>query len=114
VTLSASAVVEFVVAPRSQISAVEVDLDKVRVIARDQSGREWSARMTGPSTATFDALPVGAYTLHFDLSALSEPLVPRGPVPALVVDGKDVRSVKITLDPRPIRMWTPPASKPTP
>jgi len=107
VTLSASAVIELVVAPRSEISAVEVDLDKTRVIARDQAGREWSARMTGPSTATFDALPVGTYTLEFDLSGLSEPLAVRGPVPALVVDGKDPRSLKITLDPRPIRMWTP-------
>lgn len=107
VILSASAVIEFVVAPRSQISAVEVDLDKTRVIARDQAGREWSARMTGPSTATFDALPVGTYTLEFDLSGLSEPLVARGPVPALVVDGKESRSVKIILDPRPIRMWIP-------
>ena len=63
--------------------------------------------MTGPSTATFDALPVGTYALEFDLSALSEPLVPRGPVAPLVVDGKDARSITITLDPRPIRMWTP-------
>ena len=107
VTLSASATIEFVVAPRSDISAVEVVLEKARVLARDPSGREWSARMTGPSTATFDALPVGTYTLSFDLSGLSEPLVPRGPVAALVVDGKDSRSVRITLDPRPIRMWTP-------
>jgi len=107
VTLSASALIEFVVAARSIVSAVEVDLVNVRVIARDQAGREWSARMTGPSTATFDALPLGTYTLDFDLSGLSEPLVPRGPVASLVIDGKDPRSVKITLDPRPIRIWTP-------
>lgn len=111
VALSVSALIEFVVAPRSNITSVEVDLDKLRVIARDQAGREWSARMTGPSTATFDALPLGVYTLQFDLSGLSEPLVPRGPVPPLVVDGKDVRSVRITLDPRPIRMWTPPSPR---
>ena len=107
VSLSRSAEVEFVVAPRSGISAVEVDLQKALVIARDAAGREWSARMTGPATATFDALPVGAYTLEFDLSQLTEPLVPRGEIPPLVVDGKESRSVTITLDPRPIRMWTP-------
>lgn len=107
VSLSTSAEVEFVVAPRSGIAAVDVDLQKAHVIARDAAGREWTARMTGPSTATFDALPVGIYTLEFDLSELTEPLVPRGLIPTLVVDGKESRSLTITLDPRPIRMWTP-------
>ncbi|HEU4748864.1 MAG TPA: hypothetical protein VFS56_10215, partial [Gemmatimonadaceae bacterium] len=107
VTLSTAAVIEFVVAPRSDIAAIDVDLAQARVIARDAAGREWSARMTGPTTATFDALPVGEYTLDFDLSDLTEPLVPRGPIPVLVVDGNGLRSVRITLDPRPIRMWTP-------
>jgi hypothetical protein len=107
VSLSTSAKVEFVVAPRSGIAVVEVDLQKALVIARDAAGREWSARMTGPATATFDALPVGTYTLDFDLSQLTEPLVPRGEVPLLVVDGKVSTSFTITLDPRPIRIWTP-------
>jgi hypothetical protein len=105
VSLSTSAVVEFVVAPRSGISAVHVDLSKAHIVARDSDGREWSARMTGPTTATFEALPVGSYTLQFDLSELSEPLVPRGTVPPLVVSGKESRSITVTLDPRPIRMW---------
>ena len=61
--------------------------------------------MTGPTTATFESLPVGTYTLEFDLSELSEPLVPRAPIPLLVVSGKDSKSITITLDPRPIRMW---------
>jgi len=107
VSLSTSAEIEFIVAPRSGISAVEVDLQKTRVIARDAAGREWSARMTGPSTATFDALPVGEYKLELDLSELTEPLVPRGQIPALVVDENAAASITITLDPRPIRMWTP-------
>ena len=114
VSLSTSAQVELVVAPRSGISAVEVDLTKAIVIARDASGREWSARMTGPSTATFDALPVGVYTLDFDLTQLSEPLAPRGEVPPLVVDGKESGLLTITLDPRPIRMWTPSQRSTTP
>ena len=105
VTLSTSAEVELTVAPRSGISAVQVDLSKAHVIARDSAGREWGARMTGPTTATFESLPVGTYTLVFDLSELSEPLVPRSPVPLLVVSGKDSRSIAVTLDPRPIRMW---------
>ena len=105
VTLSTSAVVELVVAPRSGISDVQVDLTKAHVLARDSAGREWGAKMTGPTTATFESLPVGTYTLEFDLSELSEPLVPRAPIPLLVVSGKDSKSITITLDPRPIRMW---------
>ena len=108
VTLSTSAEIELVVAPRSGISAVQVDLSKAHVIARDGAGREWAAVMTGPSTATFQALPVGTYELDFDLSELTEPLVPRGPIPPLVVTDKESKSITVTLDPRPIRMWTPP------
>jgi hypothetical protein len=105
VSLSTTAEVELVVAPRSGISAVQVDLSKAHVLARDNAGREWAAIMTGPTTATFQSLPVGTYTLEFDLSELSEPLVPRAPVATLVVNGKDSKSIIVTLDPRPIRMW---------
>jgi hypothetical protein len=108
VALSTSAEIELTVAPRSGISAVQVDLSRAHVIARDSAGREWAALMTGPTTATFQSLPVGTYTLEFDLSELTEPLVPRAPVPLLMVTGKDSKSITITLDPRPIRMWTPP------
>ena len=111
VTLSTAAEIELVVAPRSGISAVQVDLSKAHVIARDSAGREWAALMTGPTTATFQALPIGTYKLDFDLTELSEPLVPRGPVPFLIISGKDSKSITITLDPRPIRMWTPPSKK---
>jgi hypothetical protein len=105
VTLSTSAEVELLVAPRSGIAPVQVDLSKARVIARDSAGREWIAAMTGPTTATFQSLPVGTYKLDFDLSDLSEPLVPRAPIPPLLIAGKESRSITITLDPRPIRMW---------
>jgi hypothetical protein len=101
--------VELVVAPRSGISAVQVDLSKAHVLARDSAGGEWAAMMTGPTTATFQSLPVGTYKLDFDLSELSEPLVPRGPLPQLIVTGKDSKSITITLDPRPIRMWSAPS-----
>ncbi|HEY3745730.1 MAG TPA: NEW3 domain-containing protein [Gemmatimonadaceae bacterium] len=111
VSLSTSAEVELVVASRSGISDVVIDLAKARVLARDSVGREWVARMTGPTTATFEALPVGTYTLEFDLSDLTEPLVPRAPVSVLRVTGKDSKSITVTLDPRPIRMWNGSAPK---
>jgi hypothetical protein len=110
VSLSTSAVVELVVAARSGISDVQVDLGKAHVLARDSSGREWAAKMTGPTTATFESLPVGTYALDFDLSELSEPLVPRNPLPLLIVSGRESRSVTVILDPRPIRMWNGPGS----
>jgi hypothetical protein len=110
VSLSTSAIVELVVAASSGIGVV-VDLSKAQVIARDSAGREWAAKMSGPTTATFEGLPVGVYTLEFDLSELSEPLVPRAPLPPLVVSGKESASVTVTLDPRPIRMWTPPGTQ---
>ncbi|HEY6089050.1 MAG TPA: NEW3 domain-containing protein [Gemmatimonadaceae bacterium] len=110
VSLSTVAEVELVVAARSGISAVEVDLSKAHVLARDRAGREWAAIMTGPTTATFQSLPVGTYTLQFDLSELSEPLVPRAPVATLVVTGKDSKSITVTLDPRPIKMWKGPST----
>lgn len=114
ISLTASAQVNLVLAPRSGIAEVELDLGKAQVIARDSTGREWTARMNGSATAIFDALPAGTYTLVFELSELSEPLVPRSPVPLLVVTGREARSVTVTLDPRPIRMWQPPAATGTP
>ena len=105
VTLSASAIVELIVAARSGISEVKVDLSKAHIIARDTAGREWAAKMTGPTTATFEALPIGTYSVEFDLSDVSEPLVARSPVSKLVVSGKESKSISVTLDPRPIRMW---------
>jgi hypothetical protein len=111
VTLTTTALVELVVAPRSGFADVEVELSKAHVIARDSAGKEWQARMTGPSTATFESLPVGSYALEFDLTDLTEPLVPRAPLPRLIVDGKQSRSLTVTLDPRPVRMWNGSGSK---
>ncbi len=105
VTQSSSAQIELVVAPRSGVVSAKVDLSKAHVIARDGSGREWQALMNGPTTATFPSLPAGTYTLELDLSELSEPLVVRGPPPLLVITGTEQKSVSITLDPRPIRIW---------
>jgi hypothetical protein len=105
VTLSSSVEIELVVAPRSGMVSVHVDLSKAHITARDAAGREWHALMTGPATATFQSLPAGTYGLELDLSELSEPLVVRGPIPLLTITGTDPKSVSITLDPRPIRIW---------
>jgi hypothetical protein len=102
---SLSAEVRFIVAPRSSIEAVEVDLSGIKAIARDASGREWVARITGPGVASFEALPPGTYTLELDLSKVAEPLVPRLPLPSLHVTALEASVVTIVLDPRPLRIW---------
>jgi hypothetical protein len=100
-----SAEIRFVVAARSGIAGIDVDLSRTRVIARDASGRDWSARMSGPFTASFDGLPVGKYTLEFDFSGLEEPLVPRAPVALLSIVAGEHPIIPIVLDPRPMRIW---------
>ena len=102
---SLNAEIRFFVAPRSSIAPVEVDLSGLHAIARDASGREWLARMTGASVATFDALPPGIYTLELDLSGVAEPLVPRVPLPVLRVTPFEPSFVTVVLDPRPLRIW---------
>jgi hypothetical protein len=109
---SLTAEIHFFVAPRSAIEAVEVDLSGMRAIARDAAGREWVARMTGPSVASFDGLPPGSYTLELDLSAIGEPLVPRIPLPILRVTPFEPSLVTVVLDPRPLRIWRAEPAKP--
>ncbi len=102
---SLNAEIRFFVAARSDLEAIDVDLSGIRAVARDSAGREWVARMTGATVASFDALPPGTYTLELDLSGLSEPLVPRVPLPVLHVTPFEPSYVTVVLDPRPLRMW---------
>ena len=102
---SLRAEIRFVIAPRSGIQVVDVDLSGIRVIARDSAGREWMARMTGPRVASFDAIPPGTYELEIDFSGLSEPLVPRTVLPPLRVTPLEPSVITVVLDPRPLRMW---------
>lgn len=97
--------IRFVVAPRSSIDVIDVDLSGMRAVARDASGRQWVARMTGPTVASFEALPPGTYTLELDVTDVAEPLVPRLPLPLLHVTALEASFVTIVLDPRPLRMW---------
>lgn len=102
---SLNAEIRFFVASRSSIEAMVVDLSAIRAIARDAAGREWVARMTSPTVASLEALPPGTYTLELDVSAVSEPLVPRLPLPSLIVTPFEASFVTIVLDPRPLRIW---------
>jgi hypothetical protein len=104
-TQSSDAELDLVVAPRSVGTIVQIDLSKARIIARDHTGREWNAIMTGPHTASFLSLPVGTYGLELDLSEISEPLVPRAPIPLLIVASPKTKPITVTLDPRPVQIW---------
>jgi hypothetical protein len=97
--------IRFVIAPRSGIKVVDVDLSGIRVVARDSAAREWVARMIDPRVASFDALPPGTYKLEIDFSGLSEPLVPRTNLPPLRVTPLEPSVITVLLDPRPLRMW---------
>jgi hypothetical protein len=102
---SLRAEIRFIIAPRSGIKVVDVDLSGICVVARDSAGREWVARMIDPRIASFDALPPGTYKLEIDFSGLSEPLVPRTELPPLRVTPLETSVITVLLDPRPLRMW---------
>jgi hypothetical protein len=108
--------IRFRVTSRSAIGedAPNVDLTGIRVTARDSIGREWIGRMVGAGLAMFDALPGGTYRLDFDLSSLTEPLIPRSPVPTLHVTPLLENFVTVFLDPRPVRIWTAGSARGTP
>jgi hypothetical protein len=41
---------------------------------RDATGFEWVGRRTDSTTAIFEGIPTGQYTLRLDLSSLNEPV----------------------------------------
>ncbi|HEY4733801.1 MAG TPA: hypothetical protein VIH53_04555 [Gemmatimonadaceae bacterium] len=104
-TQSGDAEVELVVAQRPGLTPIRVDFSKAHITARDNAGREWSATMTGPAIASFLSLPIGTYQLEFDLSEIGEPLVPREPIPLLMIVSRNAKPCTVTLDPRPVQLW---------
>ena len=83
----------------------KVDFHSALVRARDAHGDLWTAQVDSAGLATFHALPPGRYELEVDLTGLSEPLQPRGPIPAFTVEiGGTAPRLKIPVYPRRIRM----------
>jgi len=82
--------------------ARSVDVSEAVVIARDETGREWIARRSGPDTALFDALPAGTYTLDFNFSSSGEPLRPDRSY-TVTVTGNSTENVIVRLQGRPLR-----------
>jgi hypothetical protein len=90
-----------------QLGATErlrnIDISGLIVVARDAQGREWSARRVRDDLATFDALPVGTYTLDADFTALAEPLRVEGGVVTVQVTEGITAKVVLQLAGRPLR-----------
>ncbi len=85
----------------------DVDLEPVTVMLRDASGFDWVGRRTGKGTATFEGIPTGRYTMHFDFSRLREPL--RGPADLIVEIAPHVRSTTyVPVRGRAVRIFAPP------
>lgn len=94
------------------VKLVQVDDAAPRVRAgrgtltlRDSTGRAWTAWTDGALHATFDALPIGRYTLTVELEETSEPLIVDRIAPIDVTGGARRRLVVVTARTRPLRMF---------
>ncbi|OLC66357.1 MAG: hypothetical protein AUH76_01050 [Candidatus Rokubacteria bacterium 13_1_40CM_4_67_11] len=97
--------VEFLLMPGDDGRVPKVDFHSALVRARDARGDLWTAQVDSAGLATFHALPPGRYELDVDLTGLSEPLQPRGPIPAFTVEiGGAAPRLKVPVYPRRIRM----------
>ncbi|HEV8149845.1 MAG TPA: hypothetical protein VGP61_06630 [Gemmatimonadales bacterium] len=80
-------------------------LARAVVMAHDQNGRTWVARMGRSGVATFDALPPGRYTVELDLADIEEPLTPIRGLPEFIVGGEQpAPRLVVQLRPRPIKL----------
>jgi hypothetical protein len=87
-----------------------VDLEPTVVILRDAAGFEWVGRRSGATSAKFDGIPVGEYTVAMNLTRLREPLRYEEGV-RVTVDPRVPATVKVPLRLRAIRLFTPPRSR---
>ena len=79
------------------------ELSKLIVIARDSANQPWLARDLGAGQVVFDALPVGAYTIEVDASAIEEPLTAAERVTFRVGDGSSPK-VHVALRGRSVKV----------
>jgi hypothetical protein len=96
------------VAPDAQGRAASVSLGPASVIARDSAGRSWLARATEGGVASFDALPLGTYTIEVEIPSPSEPLLLPSPLPAVTLTTpRGIGRVAVPLGVRPLKIWRP-------
>lgn len=82
------------------------NMDQVVILARDQSGNEWSLRADLEGVVRFDALPPGLYTLGADFSGSTERLRIAGEAPVIEVrPGVSLDVVTLRFQLRPLRVF---------
>jgi hypothetical protein len=86
-----------------------VDLEPAVVILRDAQGFEWVGRRVGSSKARFEGIPIGRYTVAFNLTRLREPLRHDEGI-TVDVRPRATSPVRVPLRLRAIRLFTPPRS----
>lgn len=86
-------------------SASPVRVGRASLALRDTAGRVWVARTDAASHATFDALPVGRYTLAAELDESSEPLVVDATSPIEITGAARRQHLTVTVRTRPLRMF---------
>lgn len=84
----------------------DVDLRGAIVLLRDASGFEWVGRRASDSTAVFDGVPSGAYTLRFNFDRLSETLRVEDSVPVTIAP-HSTATLRVPLRGRAVRIFTP-------
>ena len=86
-------------------AAAPVTVGRAVLTLRDSAGRVWTAWTDGASHATFDALPVGRYTLVTTLDGPSEPLLVDPVAPIEITGAARRQHVAVTVRTRPLRMF---------
>ncbi len=84
----------------------DVDLRGAIVLLRDASGFEWVGRRVTDTTAVFDGVPSGTYTLRFNFDRLSETLRVQESLPVTVAP-HSADTVRVPLRGRAVRIFTP-------
>jgi LysM domain-containing protein len=102
--------VRVLIAPDAEGRAASVSLGPATIIARDSAGRSWLARVSEGGIASFDALPLGTYSIELELPMSSEPLLLTSPLPAVQLSTpRGITRMTVPLAVRPLKLWRPAA-----
>ena len=82
-----------------------VRLGRATLALRDTAGRVWTVSTDGSARATFDALPVGRYTLAAELEGPSEPLIVEDTPPIDITGATRRQHATLVVRQRPVRMF---------
>ena len=109
------AVFELVLTADDQGRVPNVDLQPAVVVLVDQSGFAWVGRRTSKTTAVFDGIPTGQYTLQVNFTQVREPLRIEGER-NVEIRAHRTTTLRVPVHGRLVRIFTPSprASQPSP